>query len=484
MDLFVKGYTYFVTAAVLVSMLAVLFSAESHIRSVMRQSMVKQEDILNEQVVIDPDYYIRTYDFRENKLHTEVENRRLFLFSDYVRAPVKAIPIALYSEEYSSFGTIDSGKGFDLVFLRNVCYDSESARVLLFGNTLDKSLLTQIMDKIPRSDFLAVVDGKYPTAAEVGEVSSVGSYLFFTDDAMDRVSQFSSLNFIVHFMHHATRYPSMLHAFLPFFSISRDSDTYEYISILQSFFSPQKAFDVFYKDDLPKGLTCFRELTIPTLIRYAHEGSIHLDLYEADTTRIAAYAYYRYYERFPVPHTAIVLHITYKADASGEGVIANMDEVSAFFQKKVAIWSYRTMVIDGVTKAAKIRALFETDILMGISSDLFVNMVYLVPGSCVLAINHNLMTSSHLNSIAEQSQLFYLEISNFSVPLPPLCKDKESDVVFHKYSERCKQELLKTNVYVQPGMLMSYLRVAKTYTMIHKYYDESEGDYSLGAMDT
>ena len=40
--------------------------------------------------------------------HTEVENRRLFLFSDYVRfgvwkrglmsrAPVKAIPIALYS---------------------------------------------------------------------------------------------------------------------------------------------------------------------------------------------------------------------------------------------------------------------------------------------------------------------------------------------------------------------------------------------------
>lgn len=135
------------------------------------------------------------------------------------------------------------------------------------------------------------------------------------------------------------------------------------------------------------------------------------------------------------------------------------------------------MVIDDVTKAAKIRALFETDILMGISSDLFVNMVYLVPGSCVLAINHNLMTSSHLNSIAEQSQLFYLEISNFSVPLPPLCKDKESDVVFHKYSERCKQELLKTNVYVQPGMLMSYLRVAKTYTMIHKYYDDSEGEY-------
>ena len=78
--------------------------------------------------------------------------------------------------------------------------------------------------------------------------------------------------------------------------------------------------------------------TIPTLIRYAHEGSIHIDLYEADTTRIAAYAYYRYYERFPVPNTAIVQHITYKKDAEGlMGVISNMDEVNAFFQKKVAV---------------------------------------------------------------------------------------------------------------------------------------------------
>lgn len=134
-------------------------------------------------------------------------------------------------------------------------------------------------------------------------------------------------------------------------------------------------------------------------------------------------------------------------------------------------------MIDEVTKATKLRSLYETDILMGIADDLFVNMIYMVPGSCALAINHNLMTSSHLNSIAESSQLFYLEISNFSVPLPHGCKDKESNVVFHMYSERCKQELLKTDVYVQPGMLMSYLRVAKTYTMVHKYYDDSEGEY-------
>lgn len=134
-------------------------------------------------------------------------------------------------------------------------------------------------------------------------------------------------------------------------------------------------------------------------------------------------------------------------------------------------------MIDEVTKATKLRSLYETDILMGIADDLFVNMIYMVPGSCALAINHNLMTSSHLNSIAEISQLFYLEISNFSVPLPHGCKDKESNVVFHMYSERCKHELLKTDVYVQPGMLMSYLRVAKTYTMVHKYYDDSEGEY-------
>lgn len=134
-------------------------------------------------------------------------------------------------------------------------------------------------------------------------------------------------------------------------------------------------------------------------------------------------------------------------------------------------------MLDEVSKATKLRALYETDILMGIASDLFVNMIYLVPGSCVLAIDHELMSYSHLNSIAEQSQLFYLEITNFSVPVPQVCADRNSNVMFHEYSERCRQELEKRPVYVQPGMLMSYLRVAKTYTLIHKYYDESEGGF-------
>ena len=106
-------------------------------------------------------------------------------------------------------------------------------------------------------------------------------------------------------------------------------------------------------------------------------------------------------------------------------------------------------------------------------------MIYLLPGSCIVTVNHNLMSSPFLNSIAEQSQLFYIEISNFSVPVPLICKDKNSDVRFGMYSQACKDELMKEDVYLQPGMLMSYLRVAKTYTMIHKYYDESEGSYVL-----
>lgn len=121
--------------------------------------------------------------------------------------------------EESSIGTIDSGKGFDLVFLRNVCYDSESSRVLLFGDHLDKSLLASVISstvfsasshvEVPRSNFFAVVDGKYPEAGENSETSGVGSYLLLADDAMDLVSQFASLNFIVHFAHHAMRYPSV-----------------------------------------------------------------------------------------------------------------------------------------------------------------------------------------------------------------------------------------------------------------------------------
>lgn len=40
---------------------------------------------------------------------------------------------------------MDSGKGFSLLYLRNVCYDSESSRIVLFGNEVDKSLLFGMM---------------------------------------------------------------------------------------------------------------------------------------------------------------------------------------------------------------------------------------------------------------------------------------------------------------------------------------------------
>ena len=63
--------------------------------------------------------------------------------------------------------------------------------------------------ELPREDFFVVVEGVYPHAAEWKEISSIGSYLFLTDDAMDLVSQFASLNFLAHFALHSTRYPAV-----------------------------------------------------------------------------------------------------------------------------------------------------------------------------------------------------------------------------------------------------------------------------------
>ena len=63
-----------------------------------------------------------------------------------------------------------------------------------------------------------------------------------------------------------------------------------------------------------------------------------LNIYEADTTRIAAYGHYHVREKFPVPTTAIVLHLTYKKSENHVlGGISNMDEVEKFFQKKIAV---------------------------------------------------------------------------------------------------------------------------------------------------
>ena len=51
----------------------------------------------------------------------------------------------IFSEEFSNINEMDSGKGFSLLYLRNVCYDSESSRIVLFGNDVDKSLLFGMM---------------------------------------------------------------------------------------------------------------------------------------------------------------------------------------------------------------------------------------------------------------------------------------------------------------------------------------------------
>ena len=59
--------------------------------------------------------------------------------------------------------------------------------------------------------------------------------------------------------------PQLLHALLPFLSESKDSDTYEYLSILQSFYPSTHAFDLFYRADFPSGLLCFRELVFPAV---------------------------------------------------------------------------------------------------------------------------------------------------------------------------------------------------------------------------
>lgn len=68
--------------------------------------------------------------------------------------------IILFSEDYSSINGMDSGKGFELLYLRNVCYDSESSRVILFGNNFDMSSILSMMESLfdvhsPFQSFLA-----------------------------------------------------------------------------------------------------------------------------------------------------------------------------------------------------------------------------------------------------------------------------------------------------------------------------------------
>lgn len=62
-----------------------------------------------------------------------------------------------------------------------------------------------VHSELPRRDFFAVVEGSFPDLTETPK----GSYLFLTDDSTDLISQFSTLNFLIHFILHSTDYPTV-----------------------------------------------------------------------------------------------------------------------------------------------------------------------------------------------------------------------------------------------------------------------------------
>lgn len=54
--------------------------------------------------------------------------------------------MAIARSQYSSVNSIDTGRGFELVFLRNVCYDAESLRLILFSDIQDNSKFSSFME--------------------------------------------------------------------------------------------------------------------------------------------------------------------------------------------------------------------------------------------------------------------------------------------------------------------------------------------------
>ena len=62
--------------------------------------------------------------------------------------------------KYSSVNSIDMGRGFELVFLRNVCYDAESLRLILFSDIQDNSKFSSIME----SAFVSILSFRAPAS--------------------------------------------------------------------------------------------------------------------------------------------------------------------------------------------------------------------------------------------------------------------------------------------------------------------------------
>lgn len=106
--------------------------------------------------------------------------------------------------------------------------------------------------------------------------------------------------------------------------------------------------------------------------------------------------------------------------------------------------------------------IIDTDVFISVvSSDLY-HMLFLLPGSAVIAYYQSFVQDYSWSLLAEVSHLAYYPVFNTSVPLPAECNGTFQ-------TEECQYRLGSQPVFIRYGQLHNYLRVASVHVHMNKY---------------
>lgn len=126
------------------------------------------------------------------------------------------------------------------------------------------------------------------------------------------------------------------------------------------------------------------------------------------------------------------------------------------------------MILENLTPKKQIEAMMNSDVLLGALGSGFTNVMFMVPGSVAIIVSPPYIGGFFFHSMTELSNVWYLPMYNYSTSIPNECVDAMDDFG-HVMKSNCGKFLYAQDVYIVPGVLENYMKLADVHLKMYKY---------------
>lgn len=152
-------------------------------------------------------------------------------------------------------------------------------------------------------------------------------------------------------------------------------------------------------------------------------GGYYPHSYEADSFRAAVYKMYDLHPEECYNRTSSKLSILYlpRANFRDGRILLNEAAVEAMINEEADLFSYRSLGIHLLPMKEQVLYTMQTDILLSVHGAAVATIMFLLPHSAFVELRPPNFRDNWYNLLANQAQLFYRPMNNFSYPLPSAC---------------------------------------------------------------